>query len=175
MTELTIELPEDVLQGEGLSGAILVAAALELYQLGKLSSERAAELADLSHKEFLREAGEELPVGQSASVDRLSDPVEPDDSLCGSRYLARVLWGLREAEKRGMGSQTAADLAKFISESSKIRVEGTNTARFFRECRTSGKFEVYWEVTEVASRRRYQLSEAGRVLLEGVEASRLGK
>ncbi len=59
MTTIQIELPNEVLLSlketpEGLAKVIRMAAAAKLYELGKLSSGRAADLAGLSRVSFLQ-------------------------------------------------------------------------------------------------------------------------
>jgi len=59
MPMIQIELPDEVLLSlqetpEGLSRVIRMAAAAKLYELGKLSSGRAADLAGLSRVSFLQ-------------------------------------------------------------------------------------------------------------------------
>jgi predicted HTH domain antitoxin len=59
MPTIQIELPEEVLLSlketpEGLSRIIRMAAAAKLYELGKLSSGRAADLAGLPRVSFLQ-------------------------------------------------------------------------------------------------------------------------
>jgi predicted HTH domain antitoxin len=58
MRQVTINVPDDVLASEHLDEAALarelsLLAAVKLYELGRLSSGRAAELAGISHIEFL--------------------------------------------------------------------------------------------------------------------------
>ncbi len=62
MKTVQIELPEEVLLSlketpDELSREIRIAAAAKLYELGKLSSGRAAELAGLSRVGFLQILG----------------------------------------------------------------------------------------------------------------------
>ncbi len=62
MKTIQIELPEEVLLSlketpDELSREIRIAAAAKLYELGKLSSGRAAELAGLSRVGFLQILG----------------------------------------------------------------------------------------------------------------------
>lgn len=62
METVTIEYPDEVrlslgLTGEQFVGEIRTAAAVKLYELGRLSSGRAAELAGLSRIQFLYELG----------------------------------------------------------------------------------------------------------------------
>ena len=59
MPMIQIELPDEVLLSlketpEGLSRVIRMAAAAKLYELGKLSSGRAADLAGLPRVSFLQ-------------------------------------------------------------------------------------------------------------------------
>ena len=63
MPTIQIELPDDVLLSlketpEGLSKMIRMAAAAKLYELGKLSSGRAADLAGLPRVSFLQALGQ---------------------------------------------------------------------------------------------------------------------
>lgn len=58
MRHITIDVPEDVLAAEGGDEAafareLSLLAAVKLYELGRLSSGRAAELAGISRIEFL--------------------------------------------------------------------------------------------------------------------------
>ncbi|ETW95027.1 UPF0175 family protein [Candidatus Entotheonella palauensis] len=62
MPTIQIDLPEEVLLAlketpEGLSQIIRMAAAAKLYELGKLSSGRAAQLAGISRVSFLQALG----------------------------------------------------------------------------------------------------------------------
>jgi len=62
MRRVQIELPDEILISleetpEGLSREVRKAAAAKLYELGKLSSGRAAELAGLSRIGFLQALG----------------------------------------------------------------------------------------------------------------------
>ncbi len=56
--QIVIDVPEKILLAEktdeiGFSRELRVLAAVKLYELGRLSSGRAAELADMSRVEFL--------------------------------------------------------------------------------------------------------------------------
>lgn len=159
MTELYIQIPELKAGEPGvcverLSRLILQSAAIQLYRAEVLGSEQASELANIERELFLLAAGE-TPL----------EPPETSASLLGSRYLARVLWALFEGLKKSLVPMTAAEIAKFVSSNSDVQIEETNTARFFRECRTSGQFQQYWSVTEEGGRRRYTLSDEGRDVL----------
>jgi len=59
MEKLTLEIPEEVLislkeSPQEFSKSILILSAVKLYELGKLSSGRAAQLAGLTRVEFLQ-------------------------------------------------------------------------------------------------------------------------
>lgn len=63
MTTITIQCPDEVLislKEDALSFGrdLTLAAAMKFYELGRLSSGRAAELAGLSRVEFLQKAAE---------------------------------------------------------------------------------------------------------------------
>lgn len=60
--QITIDVPESVLQAENIDAdtfarELCVLAAVKLYELGRLSSGRAAELAGMSRVEFLNNLG----------------------------------------------------------------------------------------------------------------------
>jgi predicted HTH domain antitoxin len=62
MKELTLTYPDDLaeavrLTGEEFSAQVLLMAALKMFELGKLSSGKAAELAGLSRGEFFEACG----------------------------------------------------------------------------------------------------------------------
>lgn len=160
MIEIHIRIPElsedqdSEVSLDSLSDSILKSAALELYRVDALSKDQAAQIAKLPLKGFLMLAGE-------TSLQ----PPDSVDSLSGSRYLARVLWALFEGERQAVTPMTAAEIAKFVTSASPIKIESTNTARFFRDCRESGEFEDCWLVSEEEGRRRYSISEKGKQLL----------
>lgn len=59
MEKLTLEIPEEILislkeSPKEFSKSILILSAVKLYELGKLSSGRAAQLAGLTRVEFLQ-------------------------------------------------------------------------------------------------------------------------
>jgi len=63
MSTLTIECPDSVLRslhetGERFAGDLRVLAAVKLYEMGKLSSGRAAELAGMSRVMFFHKLAE---------------------------------------------------------------------------------------------------------------------
>lgn len=62
MTHLTLTYPDELAESVGLAPAefgpqVLLMAAMKMFELGKLSSGKAAELAGLSRVEFLDECG----------------------------------------------------------------------------------------------------------------------
>ncbi|MFM7409116.1 MAG: UPF0175 family protein, partial [Cuspidothrix sp.] len=62
MSSISLEIPEEVLISlketpESLSREISILAAVKLFELGKLSSGRAAQLAGMSRVEFLMALG----------------------------------------------------------------------------------------------------------------------
>lgn len=62
MRRIVVEVPEDVLLAEKMDEAafgreLCMLAALKLYELGRLSSGRAAELAGMSRVDFLMSLG----------------------------------------------------------------------------------------------------------------------
>lgn len=164
MTQISIEIPNQALRSKDdqLSQAILEAAALQLYLEERLPLKRAARLANLSQAEFQALAGEPAP-----ATHPLGLPPTPMESLQGSRYLARVLWALSEGKKRGLTPMTAAEIANFVCSHSDLKIEQTNTARFFRDSRKTGKFEQYWSTSDFGPRRAYTITDQGQQLLTG--------
>ena len=62
MTQVTLEYPQDLelavqTTPEELGAQIRLMAALKMFELGKLSLGKAAELADLSRVEFIEQCG----------------------------------------------------------------------------------------------------------------------
>jgi|AP95_1055475.scaffolds.fasta_scaffold93131_2 predicted HTH domain antitoxin len=62
LSKIQLEIPDAILISlketpEGFSKQLLMAAAVKLYELGKLSSGRSAELADMSRVEFMMTLG----------------------------------------------------------------------------------------------------------------------
>ena len=76
MTELLIEVPEDILVSEKTDAArfsreLLLLASIKLYELGRLTSGRAAELAGLSRLQFLMSLDRYQVFPLSAELDEL--------------------------------------------------------------------------------------------------------
>ena len=81
MSKIQLEIPDAILISlketpEGLSKQLRVAAAVKLYELSKLSSGRAAELAGMSRVEFLMALGRY----QASPFQQDSDQLERDVS-----------------------------------------------------------------------------------------------
>ena len=76
MTELLIEVPEDILVSEKTDAArfsreLLLLASIKLYELGRMTSGRAAELAGLSRLQFLMSLDRYQVFPLSAELDEL--------------------------------------------------------------------------------------------------------
>jgi predicted HTH domain antitoxin len=76
MHQVVINVPDDVLASEHLDEAtfakeISLLAAIKLYELGRLSSGRAAELAGISRVEFLDALGQYQVFPLAAELDDL--------------------------------------------------------------------------------------------------------
>lgn len=82
-------------------------------------------------------------------------------SIDGDVFLARVVWVLELGRRAGLSSQTAAEIARLCLAHGKVHAQDTNTARFFRACRTAGRHEEFWHEEGVGGRRKYRLSETG--------------
>lgn len=77
--QITIEVPEKVLLAEktdeiSFARELRVLAAVKLYELGRLSSGRAAELAGMSRVEFLLELGRYKVFPLEAELQDLENP-----------------------------------------------------------------------------------------------------
>ncbi len=83
MKELTMTLPDDLaravaLTPEELAAQVRLMAALKMFELGKLSSGRAAELAGLSRVEFLEMCGRYHVSVFNYGSDELADELRSD-------------------------------------------------------------------------------------------------
>ncbi|MDB9308401.1 UPF0175 family protein [Aphanizomenon sp. CS-733/32] len=79
MSSISLEIPEEILISlketpETLSREISILAAVKLFELGKLSSGRAAQLAGMSRVEFLMALGRY----QVSSFSLTSEQLEQD-------------------------------------------------------------------------------------------------
>lgn len=79
MTTITVQCPDEVLislkeDAETFSRDLPLAAAMKLYELGRLSSGRAAQLAGLSRVAFLSRTGEyRVPVFDATAEELRED------------------------------------------------------------------------------------------------------
>ena len=74
--QITLDIPEKVILAEKTDAAsfareLRILAAVKLYELGRLSSGRAAELADMSRVEFLLSLGRYRVFPFQAELDYL--------------------------------------------------------------------------------------------------------
>ena len=174
MAKFKIDISEKALKSDKLSREILLASALQLYKQGRLQVGKAAELAGLPQKQFLMEVEEESVPDEPASPIVINESLQSKDAIYESRYLARVLWALTEGERQNLTPMTAAEISKFVSANTNVKIQHTNTARFFRSCREDGKFQDLWTVSSRGARRLYSLTEKGRKTLKAsVTGSRI--
>ena len=81
MTTITIEVPEDLLEGlaespDEFGREIRLAAAIHWYSRGQVSQGKGAEIAGLSRRDFIEALGRaEVPACQTTS-DELNEEVE---------------------------------------------------------------------------------------------------
>ncbi len=80
MKTVKLDLPDTVLEAlkespEGLSRVIRMAAAVRLYETGKLSSGRAAELAGIPRIAFFQELGHQGVPLFNPSVEEFQDEI----------------------------------------------------------------------------------------------------
>jgi len=80
MTNITIQCPDEVLislkeNAETFSRELPLAAAMKLYELGRLSSGRAAQLAGLSRVAFLNRTGDYRVPIFDATAEELQEDV----------------------------------------------------------------------------------------------------
>jgi hypothetical protein len=87
-------------------------------------------------------------------------PLEVDDSIGGSTYLARIVWSLGVADLEGTGPLRPADMARMIMSRSAVSLEPPNVARYIRRSkpreievdRVEGGSSFYRLTTEGRSR-----------------------
>lgn len=100
--------------------------------------------------------------GLVGAVD-LSDsvrPLEVDDEIQGSTYLARIIWCLGVAELEGSGALRPADMARMIMSRSPVSLEPPNVARYIRRSKPTC---IAVSHTEGGS-SFYQLNDEGRAI-----------
>ncbi|MFN8472094.1 MAG: UPF0175 family protein [Anaerolineae bacterium] len=83
MKDVTVKVPDDVAQAvsltpEELAAQVRLMAALKMFELGKLSSGHAAELAGLSRVEFLEMCGRYKVSVFNYAPDELADELSSD-------------------------------------------------------------------------------------------------
>jgi predicted HTH domain antitoxin len=83
MRELRLNYPDDLEQAvnltpEEMTAQLLLMAALKMFELGKLSSGKAAELAGLSRVEFLEACGRYRVPIFNYSPEELQSEIESD-------------------------------------------------------------------------------------------------
>lgn len=83
MRELTLSYPDDLEQAvnltpEEMTAQVLLMAALKMFELGKLSSGKAAELAGISRVEFLEACGRYRVPMFNYSPEELQAEIESD-------------------------------------------------------------------------------------------------
>lgn len=104
---------------------------------------------------------------QVAAVAKRMPELSARSETSGSTQLARILWALTLAQEAGLPPQNASDISLLIKQFGRVKVEGTNIARFFR---TQGaRFGALF--LEVGS-HRYALSSEGAALFADTFRSR---
>src|SRR2546425_11096215 len=86
MRELTIPVPEETLAAlqltpAAMSAELRIAAAMKLYELRRLSSGAAAQLAGLSRTEFLQRMGQYGVLTFDLTEEELRQEVENEDAV----------------------------------------------------------------------------------------------
>ncbi|MCK5800992.1 MAG: hypothetical protein KAI47_27580 [Deltaproteobacteria bacterium] len=89
-------------------------------------------------------------------------PLQVDDAISGSTYLARILWSLGVANLEGLGSLRPADIARMVMSRSAVSLEPPNIARYIR--RNNPPTIVV--AKKEGSSSFYKLSAAGKKLFE---------
>jgi len=100
-------------------------------------------------------------VGAKDLTDRVR-PLEVDDAISGSTYLARIIWALGVAALEGTGSLRPADMARMIMSRSPVSLEPPNVARYIRRSKPTC---VVVDRTEGSS-SFFKLNEEGQALFE---------
>ena len=72
-------------------------------------------------------------------------------------WVPRILWALEYARINGLGSLTAAQIAKLLTDEGDIDVPNTNVARAFRDFRENPEIKVYF----TRHGKRYSITKQG--------------
>lgn len=100
-------------------------------------------------------------VGAKDLSDRVR-PLEVDDAINGSTYLARIIWSLGVASLEGTGPLRPADMARMIMARSPVSLEPPNVARYIRRSKPSCIAVDHVE----GNSNFYKLSDEGVALFE---------
>jgi hypothetical protein len=76
--------------------------------------------------------GKKRPVEGDRDQSKDVRPLEVDDAIDGSTYLARIIWSLGVADLEGIGSLRPADIARMVMSRSPVSLEPPNVARYIR-------------------------------------------
>ncbi len=87
-------------------------------------------------------------------------PLEVDDEIQGSTYLARIIWCLGVAEIEGTGALRPADMARMIMSRSPVSLEPPNVARYIRRSKPTCIAVSHTE----GSSSFYKLNDEGRAV-----------
>ena len=79
-----------------------------------------------------RTTGKRRPVVGDRDRSKGIRPLEVDDAIGGSTYLARIIWSLGVADLEGLGPQRPADIARMVMSRSAVSLEPPNVARYIR-------------------------------------------
>jgi hypothetical protein len=104
--------------------------------------------------------------GLVGAID-LSDKVKPlevDDEISGSTYLARIIWSLGVAELEGPGPLRPADIARMIMSRSPVSLEPPNVARYIRRSQPTSIIVAKTD----GSSNFYALNEEGHALFNAM-------
>lgn len=89
-------------------------------------------------------------------------PLQVDDAINGSTYLARIIWSLGVAQLEGLGPLRPADIARMVMSRSAVSLEPPNVARYIRRskpnCITVSQAE--------GSSSYYKLNTVGKKLFD---------
>ena len=89
-------------------------------------------------------------------------PLQVDDAINGSTYLARIIWSLGVANLEGLGPLRPADVARMVMSRSAVSLEPPNVARYIRRSKPTCIVIAQKE----GSSSYYKLNAAGRKLFD---------